>query len=350
MSELRADRFRASLARGEISLQFGSARPGAHEVALERSIALAPATAQRLLSRLREALRAAEGRATAAPAAVAARMGTTLLNAPPADAGERAAHLLQLVESLGATFHHERSFRMAPARLQANRMLLSVDRARLGEGAAARVAEICARLGLPEALRAGLSAQAAGARCVHFGFEGGEESTLYKVYFENARADEEARAAAPGSAVLLHLAHKWDPAQPERCVTTRYEWLPRLDAAGMRERMARAYGAGAPLDAALAVLELAAARRDPAQLQFLEVREDGGPRLSFDLNLYDARLLVRDAQVPLSRLRDHFAVRPGQYQALYDQVRGKPLGHLAGGLHRDGAPFATVYYGVERRG
>ena len=49
-------------------------------------------------------------------------------------------------------------------------------------------------------------------------------------------------------------------------------------------------------------------------------------------------------------LREHFGLRPGQFQALYDQVRALPLGHLAGGVHRDGTPFATVYYGVEQRG
>jgi tryptophan halogenase len=114
--------------------------------------------------------------------------------------------------------------------------------------------------------------------------------------------------------------------------------------------MAGIYGPGAPLEAALALLDLAAARVDAARLQFLEVEEDGNARLSFDLNVYDAGLAVRDFQAPLARLREHFGVRPGQFQALYDQIRNRPLGHLAGGVHRDGEAFATVYYGVERRG
>lgn len=345
MSDLRPDAFRASVSREEIGLQFGTAS-GADEVALQRRIALSPATARRLLSRLREALQESERRAAAAPAEVAARMGTTLLNAEPDSGAERAAALVRLVDALGVPYHHERSFRMAPGRLQANRMLLSVDRRRFGE-AAARVGALCTQLGLPEALAAGVPEKIRSARCVHFGFEGEEGRALYKVYFENARADEEAGA---GDRVLLHLAHKWDPARPEHCVTTRYEWLPRISAEEMRSRMTRICGRGATLDAALALLDLAAARQDPARLQFLEVREDGSPRLSFDLNVYDARMLVRDAQTALARLREHFELRPGQFQALYDQVKGKPLGHLACGVHRDGAPFATVYYGVERRG
>jgi tryptophan halogenase len=346
MSDLRADAFRASLSREEIGLQFGTAR-GADEVVLHRRIALSPATARRLLSRLREALYEAERRAAAAPAEVATRMGSTLLNAAPDAAAERAATLVRLVDGLGATYHHERSFRMAPQRLQANRMLLSVDRKRLGDGAEARIAAVCAQLGLPEAPLASVPGQVRSARCVHFGFEGEEDRALYKVYFENARADAEAGSGDP---VLLHLAYKWDPAAPERCVTTRYEWLPRIGAHEMRSRMAAIYGPGAPLEAALALLDLAAARQDPARLQFLEVGEEGNARRSFDLNLYDAGLQVRDAHVPLVRLREHFGLRAGQFQALYDQVKSQRLGHLAGGVHRDGASFATVYYGVERRG
>lgn len=346
MNDLRADAFRASLSREEIGLQFGTAR-GADEVALHTLITLSPATARRLLSRLREALYEAERRAAAAPAEVAARMGTTLLNAPPTAAAERATTLVRLVDGLGAPYQHERSFRMAPGRLQANRMLLSVDRKRLGDRAAARLAALCAQLGLPEAQLASVPRQVRAARCVHFGFEGEDDRALYKVYFENARAEEE---AASGDPVLLHLAYKWDPARPERCVTTRYEWLPRVGADEMRRRMAQTYGAGAPFDAAVALLDLAAARKDPARLQFLQVSEEGSPRRSFDLNLYDAGLQVRDAQAPLVRLREHFGLRPGQFQALYDQVKNQRLGHFAGGVHRDGAPFATVYYGVERRG
>jgi tryptophan halogenase len=345
MSESRADAFRASLAQGEIRLQFGA--NAADQVALARDIALPPATAQRLLSRLREALRESERRAVAVPAEVVARMGTTLLNAPPQDAGALAARVFESVDALGVPYRHERSLRLAPGRLQANRVLVSLDRARLGEGAAPRIAQICAQLGMPPGPLAQVEARVAESRGVHFGFESDGERGLYKAYFERLAAGAEAAAGAP---TLLHLAYKWDPAAPQRCVTTRYVWHPGLAAAALRERMAGIYGPGAPLEAALALLGLAAARVDAARLQFLEVEEDGNARRSFDLNVYDAGLAVRDFQAPLARLREHFGVRPGQFQALYDQIRNRPLGHLAGGVHRDGEAFATVYYGVERRG
>ena len=39
-------------------------------------------------------------------------------------------------------------------------------------------------------------------------------------------------------------------------------------------------------------------------------------------------------------------LRPGQFQALYDQINALPLGHLAGGIHRDNLDFFNVYYGA----
>jgi hypothetical protein len=354
MGDTVADAFRASLAEGEIRLEFGSTRElpqGADgaTVALSRSLSLPPAIVLRLRSRLKEALAELERRASVSPQQAVAAMGTTLINARPDAAGERAALLFRLVDALGVQYRYERSFRLAPDTLLANRMLLSVGQGRLGEDAPARVLEICAELGMPAGLRDGVPELVREARCVHFGFEADARGALYKVYFERRAAQAE---AARGKAVLLHLAYKWDVEKPERCVTTRYEWRPALDVPALRERMTRCYGAehASACEAAAAVLGLAAARVDAARLQFLEVREEGNDRQSFDLNVYDAGLTLRDAQMPLACLRDHFGIRPGRFQALYDQVSGRRLGHIAGGAHRGGEAFATVYYGVEVRG
>ena len=94
------------------------------------------------------------------------------------------------------------------------------------------------------------------------------------------------------------------------------------------------------------MLELAASRVAAEKLQYLEVHEPGNGRRSFDLNLYNAKLVVKDVQPQLQAMRERYGVRPGQFQALYDQIKGKVLGHLAGGVHRDGRDFFNVYYGV----
>jgi hypothetical protein len=46
-------------------------------------------------------------------------------------------------------------------------------------------------------------------------------------------------------------------------------------------------------------------------------------------------------------MRRRFGVGPGQFQALYDQIKERKFGHLAGGLHRNGKDFFNVYYGPQ---
>ena len=159
-------------------------------------------------------------------------------------------------------------------------------------------------------------------------------------------ADEAARAAERGDGTLLHLAFKWNVDSGAH-VTTRYEWFPGLDAEGIAARLRSLYDDdGESLRIACDTLTLASARAGSGALQYLEVREPGTGRRSFDLNLYDAGLQVRDLQPLLLRMRDLHGIRPGQFQALYDQVKARALGHLAGGHHRDGRDFFNVYYGV----
>jgi len=147
--------------------------------------------------------------------------------------------------------------------------------------------------------------------------------------------------------LLLHLAFKWDLVTGGG-VTSRYLWHPFLSAAEIGQRLDRIYrdGPAASVAVARAVLQAAAERAPAEKLQYLEVEEPQTSRRSFDLNLYNAKLHVRDIQSLLLRLREQYSVRPGQFQALYDQIKGMLLGHLAGGVHRDGRDFFNVYYGA----
>ena len=75
----------------------------------------------------------------------------------------------------------------------------------------------------------------------------------------------------------------------------------------------------------------------------LEVAEPPSPRLSLDLNLYDAGLTLADAAAELLAL--HRALDAPGGQALLDAHGAEPLGHVAAGRSRAGAPFATIYFG-----
>jgi hypothetical protein len=357
VSETTADDFRVAIAKGEIRLEFGRRCPptgsGAAVVTLAAGISMAPQTAQRLLSSLRDAIRDSDRHAPApAPESAMAQSPFAVLpsNAPPDEAGLRASLLFREVAGLGVPYAQERSFRMTPGSLQANRFLLTVDRAPLGADAAARILAICRRLGMPAACSIAVQESVPQARCIHFGFEEGARGVLFKVYFEHAAAEAEAAANLAGTAVLLHTAYKWPAGAPSDAVVTRYHWYPRLSRAAMLERIVRIYaGSASERSRAIAgsVLDLATQRAPIMDLQYLEVSEEGNERRSFDLNLYEARLQIRDLQPFLNRVREHFDIRPGQYQALYDQIKLNAAGHIAGGVHRDGRDFFTVYHGNE---
>jgi len=362
MKESHADAFKASIEAGDVVLEFGRvAQPGSGaaqtSVAVSQRIVLPLETARRLHLSLGEALapHAARLRAAAAQAlppehaANAVRPAPAGARAAPDAAGERAALLQRLVGELGVPFQHERSFRVAQGALHANRFLLTVDRRGIGGDVPSRVLDICRRLAMPEAAQAQARERFATASCLHFGFEGDAGRVVVKLYLERAVSPEEAqRAKARGEPALLHVAFKWEPDSGAH-VVTEYLWHPALSAGEIGARLAsHVYQGGdeGSLAIARAVLELAASRVSAEKLQYLEVQEPGNGRRSFDLNLYNAKLTVKDVQPQLQAMRERCGVRPGQFQALYDQIKGKVLGHLAGGVHRDGRDFFNVYYGV----
>ena len=182
---------------------------------------------------------------------------------------------------------------------------------------------------------------------------------ICKLYLERAVApDEAARAKASSEGVLQHLAFKWD-LQNGTHVVTRYLWHPALSVEGIERRLANVYrdrDAEFSIATAKAVLQVAASRTPAERLQYLEVEESENDRRSFDLNLYAAGLQIKDLQRVLYGMREHYGVRPGQFQALYDQVKTKMLGHLWAGpsqrprllqrlLRRGGWPRFSAQFG-----
>jgi hypothetical protein len=354
-----ANAFRLSLEAGHIVIDFGNtldAASGAAGVSVSDRVSLPIHTGRRLLHWLNRSVErhAAFLRAEAAKAlppeqaAAAMRPGQDSVRPQIEEAGERGAELLRLVGNLGVPYHYERSFRISERNLAANRFLLTIGLNNIPGDRRARILEILDRLDMPKATRDAAEANFARAKCIHFGFEADSGGIVCKLYLERSVSREEAqRARDDDQAVLLHLAYKWD-LMKGTAVTTRYCWRPGLSAAAIEERLAHVYQGGpqTSFEIAKAVLALTKGRIATEMLQYLEVEEAENNRRSFDLNLYDAKLQVKDIQHLLNGMREHFGVRPGRMQALFDQIKTKSLGHLAGGVHRAGEDFFNVYYGV----
>jgi hypothetical protein len=356
-----ADAFRLSRDGQDVIMDFGrvdgaSVLSGLVSIFVSDRVTVPLETARRILVGLEEAirphaekLRAEEAKVLApSAAAAAARPGQAPQRPPQDSSGEKAAQLLRLVGGWGVPHQYERSLRLSVDGLQANRFLLTVNAADIPGDAVTQALAICDHFAMPPAMREAAATHFSMAKCVHFGFEGDPASIVCKLYLERGiTMDEMRRARADNRPVLQHLAFKWDLLR-DAAVMTRYFWHPGLGGAEIERRMAQVYRDSSPesLDIAQSLLRLAVERVAPESLQYLEVEEAENARRSFDLNVYNAKLQVKDIHVLLQRMREHFGVRPGQFQALYDQVKGLPLGHLAGGTHRNGKDFFNLYYGA----
>jgi hypothetical protein len=152
--------------------------------------------------------------------------------------------------------------------------------------------------------------------------------------------------------VLLHLAFKWDVSRPSHYVVTQYHWHPGLSIDEILSRLSEIYaqaGNAASKHIAFDLVRLAESRLDGGALRYLEVSEAGNARRSYDLNLYDAGLLVEDIRPLVARMCSHYSIAWDAMEDLYNRIAHQQLGHVAGGAHRDRQDFFNIYFGAEER-
>ncbi len=252
----------------------------------------------------------------------------------PLDKGMALLRLLRDLKPEGV----EKSFKMAERSLLADRYLIGIHKADISPAA---LFSICGRMGMPEKYLSAFKENAQQANAIHFGFEGNESGGIYKVYLEFA-----ARLEGSSPTVLLHVAYKWDVIDSGIGTVARYECLPRLSTAAILQRLGDLYSTRpdrVAFDAVREIIGLAADRmREPPM--YLEVREEGNPRASFDVNFHDAGIRVHEIGSQLARLREHYSIPADRFEPLYSRINEAALGHLSGGVNREGKDFLTVYY------
>jgi hypothetical protein len=266
---------------------------------------------------------------------------------PSVEVSRAASDLTDAVRSLRVPMGHEKSFRLSRGSIAANRFLLSISKASLGPQAQEKVRQTCTRLVAPPALYHLIEQQFSSTAHIHFGFEESEGRRLYKLYLESQIAPGELDAGWP---VVLHRAMKWEPVENARVVHTEYFWHPRLPLETIQQRVTGAEGFSGDTPAARIVkfiLLSAKSRLKRGSIGYLEVIEENNARRSFDLNLYDANMRLCDVHPLLEQACRHFEVDPATFQQIYNQSATCRFGHIAGGVHRNGQEFLTIYYGVE---
>lgn len=254
---------------------------------------------------------------------------------------KKAALLLRFMEQR-ELLGFEKSFKMYEKTLLVNRFLLGIGRQQVPQNS---LFVICERLGMQDDHLSALMHNLPSADVVHFGFEENEGGCVYKVYLEYcARYSREQNAGEP---VLLHLAFKWNPLTVSAGSIANYIYHPGLSIAKISERLSAIYsGAENKISLAMAqdIIHAASARVSADNLMYIEVSEQGNPRCSFDINLYEANLKLAEVEDLLFSMSRHYAIPDGQFESMYDTIKANRLGHLSGGIDREGRDFFTVYY------
>jgi hypothetical protein len=267
---------------------------------------------------------------------------------------EKAGWLLQQVKGLRANIGFERSFKVFENTLLADRFLLGVKRRSIPQDPHERIVHVCRQIDMPKDFLEAFTEELPLANIVLFGFERNEDRCLYKSYLEFADRIEEAVKMSPDKPepFVMHRGFKWDASDNSRKTVTRYTCFSLFTLESIMERITSIFSGDAHKGAQEIVgdiLDMAANRIKPIEFLYLEAEEEDSPRISFDVNIYKANLRLKEFYPFLMRMVRYYAIPYEHFRSLYETVKTRKFGHLAGGLDREGRGFLTVYFGETER-
>lgn len=265
---------------------------------------------------------------------------------------EKAQELIRTMSELNVEIAIERSFKAYKRQLLDKRFLMGINCKDLEDRSEGRLTTICQAIGMPQNLLKSFMKYRPDANHIYFGFENNEKAALYKVYLEfRDRIEEEIRGRDTGSeSFLLHLGFKWDIEDSTRQATTRYEWFPSLPVPDILPRLRKImdpYRHGDLLEISEGIVTQASERISCNDIQYLEVTEESNPRKSFDINIYKAKFQLEELYPFLLKTMQHYSIPFEKFRPMYERIKMKRFGHLAGGVDREGRDFLTVYFGVK---
>jgi len=366
MGTLHPDIFNITNSREEVILDFGTVRSVNYEenllsALLSSRIILSPYTAKRIAILLAKKVAEYEAMHGSVPTEASPRLTPapdSVLYVPAPDqtdqeGAERAIRLMRLIDGLNTDYAYERSFKLARRSILQNRFLFGISKSALDDPEPA-VLTICQQLDMPPHFLTHCRELLPMSKCVHFGFEETLSGCMYKVYLE---FDIDLKFGPVGTRTmtdpfLLHLGFKWSAADNTKCALSRYTCYPFLSHNGIMERIGSIYCEphhDSALRFAARIMGAAVARMPEHTFLYIEVNEDNNPRLSFDIKLYEANLLMGEITPFMADILRFYEIPADRFAALNASVRDKAFGHLSGGIDRNGQDFITLYYGVQWR-
>ncbi len=275
------------------------------------------------------------------------------LHLPPfvsKEARERVAFLFELLKNLNLRLSFERSFKASEKILLPNRFLLGFLPNSIPQNPQEKILDICMRMRMPEKFLSPFKQSLPEATMVGFGIEEDETTCVVKAYLEFKNRYKEALKKGPikSDSYISHWGFKWDAGDNTRSALAKYTCFPALTAGDILEKISASFYQAherTSLEIVRGIVELGSRKVGQDKFLYLEVNEENNPRSSFDINLYGANLRLEEAYPFFLRMCRHYEIADEQFHNLYEPVRPRTLGHIAGGLDRKGKDFLTVYFG-----
>ena len=266
------------------------------------------------------------------------------------EARERVGFLFELFKNLDLMVSFERSFKASEKTLLPNRFLLGFIPDSIRQDPRGKILDICVRMRMPEKFLSPFEQNLPEATMVGFGIEEDEATCVVKAYLEFRNRYEEALKKNPKKfdSYVSHWGFKWDAADKARGALARYICFPAFTAGDILERLSSTFYRAherTPLEIVRGIVELGSQKVGHDKFLYLEVNEENNPRSSFDINMYGANFRLEELSPFFTEMCGHYSIPEGQFHRLYDPVRTRTFGHLAGGRDRKGRDFLTVYFG-----
>jgi hypothetical protein len=347
--------------REEIMILFGAGRTAEADekelrVQLNERIILNPFAAKRLAIQLNNAIREYESKFgyLDGKTVVQEKLEPTPPLQPPlfrsAKGAEKVGLLFQFLDDQKIRPAFERSCEFLEKRLLENRFLLGFEKRMIQWHPDEKLVEICQRLGMPADFLDSFRENLPEASIVGFGFGEDEGTCMVKAYLEFGARFFRAIMTKPSDPgpYLSHLGFKWDAEDITRKALAKYTCHPSCSREAMLKSLSEDFygleGAG-PFNMVKGILDLAANKVSQDRFLYLDVKEENNPRSSFDINVYKANLQLRDVHTFLLDMCRHYSISEERFHTLYEPIKGHILGHIAGGIDRDGRDFVTLYFG-----
>ncbi len=260
-----------------------------------------------------------------------------------------AAHLLEMVKNLHVPFGFERSFKILAKAFLPDRFLTGFMTKEMGPEQRENILGICQQIGMPDDFLQSFHEDLPQAQIALFGYERDKNKRSYKAYLEFSDRIQEAVRANPDTPrpFLMFIGFKWDASENYRKVITRYTCFPSLVLKDMADRAASLFYDGSgknPYGIVEGILDLAANRAGPDEFLYFEAKEENTERKSFSINVYKAALRLAELYPLMLDMIKHYEVPHEQFHGFYQSARTQILGHVAGGMDREGRDFLTLYF------